>query len=325
VLAVSGTGTSAMETAIAALVDPGTRVTVVTTGYFGDRLVEMCGRYGAAVSKVAVEWGRACDPDRLKRSLDAHGADVVAFVHGETSTGVLNPARDLAAVARAHGARTLVDAVTTLGGPELDMAAWQADAIYSCSQKCIGAPSGLSPLAVAAGARRTAGGCRSFYFDLDLIEDYWVRRKYHHTLSSTLAYALAEAAMAVEDEGLEARWRRHERHHRALAAGLDAMGLSLLPPEGERLWTLNAVTVPAGVNEEAVRVRLREQFNIEIGAGLGPLAGRVWRVGLMGASSAPDLVLLLLAALESALAAEGHAIGRGAGAGAAAACLAANG
>jgi alanine-glyoxylate transaminase/serine-glyoxylate transaminase/serine-pyruvate transaminase len=321
-LAVSGTGTSAMETAIATLVDQGTRVTVVTTGYFGDRLVEMCARYGAAVSKVAVEWGRACDPDALERALDRDGADLVAFVHGETSTGVLNPARELAAIARAHGARTLVDAVTTLGGHELDMAAWQADAVYSCAQKCIGAPSGLSPLAVAPGARRKTGRCRSFYLDLDLIEDYWVRRRYHHTLSSTLAYALAEAVKTVEEEGLEARWRRHERHHRALAAGLAAMNLSLLPPEGERLWTLNAVRVPERVDEAAIRVRLREQFNIEIGAGLGPLAGKVWRIGLMGASSAPDLVLLLLEALEAVLTAEGHAVPRGAGAGAAAAFLA---
>jgi alanine-glyoxylate transaminase/serine-glyoxylate transaminase/serine-pyruvate transaminase len=324
-LAVSGTGTSAMETAIATLVDPGTRVTVVSTGYFGERLADMCGRYGAVVRKVEVEWGRACDPDRLKRALDADGADLVGFVHGETSTGVLNPARELTAVARQHGARTLVDAVTTLGGHELDMAAWQADAIYGCAQKCIGAPSGLSPLAVAAGARRKNGSCRSFYFDLDLIEDYWLKRKYHHTLSSTLAYALAEALMAMEEEGLEARWRRHERHHRALAHGLAAMGLDLLPPEGERLWTLNAVKVPSGVDESAVRARLRDQFNIEIGAGLGPLAGRVWRVGLMGASSAPGLVLLLLGALETALAAAGHLANPGAGPGAAATFLAQNG
>jgi alanine-glyoxylate transaminase/serine-glyoxylate transaminase/serine-pyruvate transaminase len=322
-IAVSGTGTSAMETAIAALVDAGTRVTVVVTGYFGERLVEMCGRYGGVITRVEVEWGRACDPDLLERSLDTTGADVVAFVHGETSTGVLNPARELTAIARQRGARTLVDAVTTLGGHEVDMAAWGADAIYSCAQKCIGAPSGLSPLAVTREARRSNGGARSFYLDLDLIEDYWARRKYHHTLSSTLAYALAEALAAVDEEGLEARWRRHERSHRALARGLDALGLALLAPEGERLFTLNAVTVPDGVDEAAVRTRLREESNIEIGAGLGPLAGRVWRIGLMGASSTPDLVLLLLGALETALAAEGHATAPGSGVAAAAESFAA--
>ena len=292
---------------------------MVTTGYFGDRLVEMCRRYGATVSPLAVEWGRAADPDDLTRALKKTGADVVAFVHGETSTGVLNPARELAAAAHAHGARTLVDAVTTLGGHELDMAAWKIDAVYSCAQKCIGAPSGLSPLAVRKSARRANGGCRSFYLDLDLIEDYWVRRKYHHTLSSSLACALAEAIFAVEEEGLARRWQRHERNHLALAHGLAGMNLALLPPEGERLWTLNAVKVPEGVDEAAVRTRLREQFNIEIGAGLGPLAGRIWRIGLMGASSAPELVLLLLGALESALVAEGHAVPAGQGVAAAAA------
>ena len=219
---------------------------------------------------------------------------------------------------RAH----LVDAVTTLGGHELDMAAWGVDAVYSCSQKCIGAPPGFSPLAVAARARRKKGGCRSYYLDLDLIEEYWVRRKYHHTLSSTLAYALAEAILAVQEEGLERRWQRHERNHLALANGLAAMELMLLPPEGERLWTLNVVKVPTGVDEAAVRRRLREQFNIEIGSGLGPLAGRVWRIGLMGASSVPELVLLLLGALETALIAEGHRLPRGAGVAAAASFLA---
>jgi alanine-glyoxylate transaminase/serine-glyoxylate transaminase/serine-pyruvate transaminase len=304
--AVSGTGTSGMETAVANLVHEGTRATVVVTGYFGDRLAQMCERYGATVTRLDVEWGRACDPDALRRQLRAAGADVVAMVHAETSTGVCNSVRELAAVAREHGALTIVDAVTSLGGMPLDVGAWGIDACYSCTQKCLGAPSGLAPVVFGPRAleRRVKG--RSFYFDLGLLEDYWLRRKYHHTMSSTLVYALYEALSIVEEEGLDARWSRHERNHRALVASLAELGLSLLPPESDRLWTLNAVRVPDGVDDAAVRSHLLDEFNIEIGAGLGPLAGKIWRVGLMGASSSPRLILLLRGALESALTRQGH-------------------
>ena len=187
----------------------------------------------------------------------------------------------------------------------LDVGAWGIDACYSCTQKCLGAPSGLAPVVFGPRALERRVKCRSFYFDLSLLEDYWLKRKYHHTMSSTLVYALDEALAIVEEEGLEARWARHERNHRALVAGLAALGLSVLPPEGERLWTLNAVRVPDGVDEAAVRKHLLDEFNIEIGAGLGPLAGKIWRVGLMGASSSPRLIVLL-GALESAFAAQGH-------------------
>lgn len=312
-LAISGTGTSGMEAAVANLVAPGSRVTAVVTGYFGDRLAKICERYGATVSRVEVEWGRACDPEDLRRALKRDGTDLVAFVHAETSTGVLNPAERLAAVAREHGALTIVDAVTSLGGHPLDVGKWGITACYSCSQKCIGAPSGMAPLVVSAEGRTRRVPSRSFYLDLDLLEDYWVRRKYHHTLSSTLAYALQEALIAVEEEGLDARWARHERHHRALAAGLAAMGIDLLPPPGERLWTLNAVRVPDGVDEAEVRKLLLAQFNIEIGAGLGPLAGRIWRIGLMGAGSTPQLVLLVLWAIEVALRGSSRNVPEGAG------------
>jgi alanine-glyoxylate transaminase/serine-glyoxylate transaminase/serine-pyruvate transaminase len=288
-------------------------VTAVVTGYFGDRLAKICERYGATVSRVEVEWGRACDPEDLRRALKRDGADLVAFVHAETSTGVLNPAERLAAVAREHGALTIVDAVTSLGGHPLDVGKWGITACYSCSQKCIGAPSGMAPLVVSAEGRARRVPSRSFYLDLDLLEDYWVRRKYHHTLSATLAYALQEALIAVEEEGLEARWARHERHHRALATGLAAMGIDLLPPPGERLWTLNAVRVPDGVDEAEVRKHLLAQFNIEIGAGLGPLAGRIWRIGLMGAGSTPQLVMLVLWATEVALRGSSRNVPEGAG------------
>src|SRR5258706_30618 len=169
-------------------------------------------------------------------------------------------------------------------------------------------PSGLAPVVFSPRALAQRVTCRSFYFDLSLLEDYWLRRKYHHTMSSTLVYALHEALAIVEEEGLDARWARHERNHRALVASLAELGLSLLPPEPDRLWTLNTVRVPNGVDEAAVRVHLLDQFNIEIGAGLGPLAGKIWRVGLMGASSSPRLIILLRGALESALAKQGHRV-----------------
>ena len=320
-IATSGTGTSAMEAAVANTVSDGMRGVVVVTGYFGDRLAQIFERYGARVRRIDVEWGRAADPQRLREELRKEGADVVGIVHAETSTGVRNPVKELAAVARDEGALTIVDTVTSLGGQEVDLAGWGVDVAYSCTQKCIGAPSGLAPIAVSGAARARLVKCRSFYLDLQLLEDYWVGRKYHHTMSSSLVYALREALLMVEEEGLEARVARHERHHRALAAGLEAMGLSLLPPAGERLWTLNAVRVPAGVDEAAVRRTLLTMFNVEVGAGLGPLAGKIWRVGLMGASSTPQTLLQFLASLESALETHGHDVPAGAGVAAAGAAL----
>src|SRR5579872_3296704 len=262
--AVSGTGTSGMETTVANLVREGTRATVVVSGYFGDRLAQMCERHGATVTKLNVEWGRACDPDALRRQLQSTPADVVAMVHAETSTGVLNSVRELAAIAREHGALTIVDAVTSLGGMPLDVGAWGIDACYSCTQKCLGGPSGLAPVVFGPRALQQRVPCRSFYFDLSLLEDYWLRRKYHHTMSSTLVYALDEALTIVEEEGLDARWARHERNHQAFVAALSTLGLSLLPPESDRLWTLNAVRVPEGVDESAARMYLLDEFNIEI-------------------------------------------------------------
>jgi len=307
-LAVSGTGTSGMETAVANLVEPGKRVLVVISGYFGDRLAQMCERYGATVTRLDVTWGRACDPKDLAAALEKSPADIVAFVHAETSTGVLNPAQQLAAVARQHGALVLVDAVTSFGGHPLKVGPWGIDAAYSCTQKCLGGPAGLAPVVFGPRALERRVKCRSFYFDLALLEDYWLRRKYHHTMSSTLLYAIYEALSIVEEEGLDARWARHEKNHLTFIDGLKRLGLSVLPPEGERLWTLNAVRVPDGIDEAAVRKHLLEQFNIEIGSGLGPLAGKIWRVGLMGASSSPRLILLLLGAFESAFAQQGRTV-----------------
>jgi alanine-glyoxylate transaminase / serine-glyoxylate transaminase / serine-pyruvate transaminase len=305
-LAVSGTGTSGMEAAVANVTRPGARALVVVSGYFGDRLSQLLERYGAAVSRVTVEWGRACDPDQVARALSAGGADIVAVVHAETSTGVVNPVEEILAIARGHGAVSIVDAVTSLGALPLRTGRWHADVTYSCTQKGLGAPSGLSPMTFSARALEARAPSRSFYLDLSLLEDYWVRRKYHHTISAPLVFALHEALTAIEEEGLEPRWERHRRNHLALAAGLDALGLALLPPEPERLWTLNAVRVPDGIDEAAVRRQLLDEFSIEIGAGLGPLAGRIWRVGLMGSGSTLANVLLFLTALEHVLRKSGY-------------------
>ncbi len=300
-LAVSGTGTSGMEAVVANLVEPGKRALVVVSGYFGDRLAQMIARYGGDVERLDVEWGRAVDPAAVASALGQRRADIVAVVHGETSTGVCNPVREVAAVARDHDALTIVDAVTTLGAVPVDLDAWQADAAYSCSQKGLGAPSGLAPVALAPRALDRRVRCRSFYLDLALLQDYWVGRKYHHTMSAPLVYALHTAIGDVEAEGLASRWARHDAVHAQFVGQLDALRLTLLPPPSERLVNLNAVTVPSGVDERAVRQTLLETHKIEIGAGLGPLAGRVWRVGLMGSGATADNVERVSRALRGAI------------------------
>lgn len=319
--AVSGTGTSAMEVAVANLVQPGTRVLSVVTGYFGARLADICQRYGGDVHKLDVEWGRAVNPDDVIRALKEHRTNVVTVVHAETSTGVLNPVQQVARVAHQHGALVIVDAVTSLGAMPLDVAGWNLDVVYGCSQKGLGAPSGVAPIVFTPTALKRRVTCRSFAFDAALLEDYWVRHKYHHTMCASLIYALREALLVVEEEGLAERWARHERHHRALVAGVEAIGLSLLPPPEERLWTLNAVRVPEGVDEAVVRRHLLQRFDMEIGAGLGPLAGKIWRVGLMGSSSTAALVSLFLAAIEDALRAQQVKLSPGAATAAAMASL----
>jgi alanine-glyoxylate transaminase/serine-glyoxylate transaminase/serine-pyruvate transaminase len=207
----------------------------------------------------------------------------------------------MAVVARDQGALVLVDAVTSLGGHELDAGEWGIDVCYSCTQKCLGAPSGLAPVMFGPRALERKVPSRSFYFDLSLLQEYWLNRKYHHTMSSVLVCALVEALAIVEEEGVAARWARHERNHLALFEALAGIGLDLLPPAAERAWTLNAVQVPAAVDEAGVRRHLLERYGIEIGAGLGPLAGKIWRVGLMGASSTDTLVTLFLGALGQVL------------------------
>ena len=300
-LAVSGTGTSAMEAAIANMVEPGKRALAIVTGYFGDRFSQMLTRYGAQVDVLPVEWGRAVDPADVERALAKHAYDIVTVVHAETSTGVRNPIDLIAPIAHAKGALVIVDAVTSLGAIPFDMTAWGIDVCYSCSQKGLGAPSGLSPIAFAPSALEKRVACRSFYFDLSLLSAFWVDRKYHHTISAPLVYALNTALEEVEEETLERRWLRHEAAHMQLTLGLGALGIGLLPKPADRLWNLNAVEVPGGVREAAVRSALLTGHHIEIGAGLGPLAGRIWRIGIMGFGATPENVTRLLDALPAAM------------------------
>jgi alanine-glyoxylate transaminase/serine-glyoxylate transaminase/serine-pyruvate transaminase len=301
-LAVSGTGTSGVEALAANLVEPGRRALVVVSGYFGDRLAHILARYGADVDRVQVEWGRAVDPSDVSQALASRPADIVAMVHAETSTGVRQPVAEVAQLAHQQDALLIVDAVTSLGAIPLEVAAWGIDACSSCSQKGLGAPSGFAPVLLSPRALARRVACRSFYLDLGLLEDYWLRRKYHHTISAPLVYALATALAEVEEEGLDARWARHERVHQALVAALDEAGLALLPPVSDRLWSLNAVRVPADADDAAVRTELLRAHGIEIGAGLGPLAGKIWRIGLMGSGSTLQNVTRVMAGLSASLA-----------------------
>lgn len=305
-LLISGTGTSGMEACVANLVAPGTRALAIVNGYFGDRIAQMLQRHGADVERIEGAWGRACDVSAVRRAMLHRRPDVVSVVHAETSTGVRNPIEEVAPLVREQDALIIVDAVTSLGAAPLDVAGSMIDACYSCSQKGLGAPSGMAPVTFGPRALARRVPSRSFYLDLSLLEDYWLRRKYHHTLCSSLLLAVREALVALEEEGLEARWSRHRRCHEELLAGLLALGLELLPPETERLWNLNAVRVPDGVDEAVVRRRLLDQASIEIGAGLGPLAGKIWRVGLMGEGATPEIVQQFLTAFEQALEASRH-------------------
>jgi alanine-glyoxylate transaminase/serine-glyoxylate transaminase/serine-pyruvate transaminase len=300
-LAISGTGTSGMEAVVANLVEPGKRALVVVNGYFGDRLAQMLARYGAAVTRLDGEWGRAISAGDVQRALEREPFDLVAIVHGETSTGVENPVAAVAELARRHDALTIVDAVTTLGAVPLEVGAWGIDACYSCSQKGLGAPSGMAPVLFAPRALERRVACRSFYLDLNLLLDYWLRRKYHHTISAPLVYALDAALEEVEDEGLSARWKRHQSVHEGFGASAAPLGLSYLPPSGERLWSLNAMRVPEGADEAAIRKNLLQKHNIEVGAGLGPFAGRILRIGLMGSGATPANAERLTSALAEAM------------------------
>jgi len=316
---VSGTGRAGLEAAIGSIVEPGDRVVVAECGRFGLLLVEIAERCGAEVAVVRGEWGRIIDPDALEPILQKGKTKLVATVHGETSTGVLQPLDDIARLAHAYGALLLTDAVVTLGGCEVAVDGWGIDVAVAGTQKCLSCPSGLAPLTfntrVQKAIRSRRHKVRSNYLDLGQLIDYWgPARLNHHTAPTSMVYGLREALRAVEVEGLPERFARHRLHGEALRAGLTAMGLALFgkePPE-HRLPFITPVVVPDGVDELRVRRRLIEDFGVEIGAAFGPLQGRIWRIGTMGYAARRPTILLGLAALESVLRREGWAVPAGA-------------
>jgi alanine-glyoxylate transaminase/serine-glyoxylate transaminase/serine-pyruvate transaminase len=313
-LPVSGTGSAGMECCVVNLVEPGDEVIVGVNGVFGTRMAEVAERAGATVIRVEAPWGSIIRPEQVADALArTKRPKLVGLIHAETSTGAWQPVEEIAALARRYEALFLTDCVTSLGGVPVEIDAWGVDAAYSGTQKCLSCPPGLSPVTFGPRALEAVGRRRhrvqSWYLDVTLLQQYWGEdRVYHHTAPISMNYALREALRLVAEEGLEARFARHRRNHEALAAGLAALGLALAAEEGHRLPMLNAVTVPAGVDEARVRSRLLAEDGIEIGGGLGPMKGRVWRIGLMGESSRRESVLSVLAALEAALAAEGRRV-----------------
>lgn len=328
-LPISGTGSAGMETCFVNLLEPGDEVIVGVNGVFGTRMVDVIERCGAKAIKIETEWGRVIAAEQVQEALQqCRRPKLVALVHAETSTGAWQPLEEISSLVHETGALFVVDAVTSLGGCPVKVDEWRIDACYSGTQKCLSCPPGLSPVTFSPSAleviRKRKSKVQSWYLDLTMIEKYWgEERVYHHTAPISMNYALREALRLVQEEGLEARFQRHERNHNALAAGLAAMGLPLAAQEGHRLWTLNSVAIPAGVDDAGVRRQLLDEYNIEVGAGLGPLRGKIWRIGLMGESSSRSNVLLVLSALEEILRKQGHSCALGAGVSAAQAAYAA--
>ncbi len=317
---VSAPGSAGMESCFVNLVSPGDTVVVCQNGVFGGRMKENVVRAGAKAVMVEDEWGRAVDPDKLRDTLKRHPeASVVAFVHAETSTGAQSDAETLCAIAREFDCLTIVDTVTSLGGTPVKVDEWGIDAVYSGTQKCLSCPPGLSPVSFSERAleriRNRRHPVQSWFLDLNLVMSYWgegAQRAYHHTAPVNALYGLHEGLSMLKEEGLENAWARHRHHHEALKAGLEAMGLSFVVPEAERLPQLNAVRIPEGVEDAPVRRRLLEEYGLEIGAGLGALAGKVWRIGLMGYGCNRHNVLYCLTALEAVLGEMGARVERGA-------------
>ena len=312
---LSGPGSVGMEFCFVNLVSPGDRVVVCQNGVFGGRMIENVVRAGGTPILVEDKWGEPVDPQKLEDALKKHkGVSVVAFVHAETSTGAQSDARELTRIAHKHGALVIVDAVTSLAGTPVKVDEWEIDAIYSASQKCLSCTPGLSPVSfserVVERVKKRKDKIHSWFMDMNLLLGYWgaTTRTYHHTAPTNSLFALHEALLLIREEGLENCWARHYRHHVALKAGLEAMGLRFLVKPEYQLPQMNAVLCPEGVPEADVRKRLLGDFGIEIGAGLGPLAGKVWRIGLMGYSCRPDNVMLCLSALGSVLSDMGLAV-----------------
>jgi len=316
--AVSGTGSAGMETCVVNLIEPDDSMLVCINGVFGQRMADVADRCGADVSTIEVDWGKVFEPDRIADALDKKPAKVVGIVHAETSTGACQPLEDISRIVHDKGALLLVDAVTSLGGMNVDVDGWRIDACYSGTQKCLSCPPGLSPVTFSAGAldvmenRKTK--VRSWYLDVSMIRRYWgSERLYHHTAPINMNYALLEALKMVREEGLEQRWARHLTNHKILRAGLSAVGIDYVTQPGYELPMLNAVSIPQGADDAALRKQLLDEFNIEIGGGLGAFKGKAWRIGLMGSASTLGNVMLFLSALEKCLADQGVKFRQGSG------------
>lgn len=316
---VSAPGSAGMETCFANLVEPGDKVIVCQNGVFGGRMKENVERCGGTAVMVEDDWGKAVDVNKAEDALKANpDAKILAFVHAETSTGAQSDAKTLVKLAHDHGCLTIVDAVTSLGGTPIKVDEWEIDAIYSGTQKCLSCTPGISPVSFSERAlekiRNRETKVQSWFLDLNLVMGYWgggQKRAYHHTAPVNALYALHESLVMLQDEGIENAWARHQANHEALKAGLEAMGMEFIVAEADRLPQLNAVSIPEGVDDAAVRTRLLQEFNLEIGAGLGALAGKVWRIGLMGHSSRAENIILCIAALEAVLSEMGAPINQG--------------
>jgi alanine-glyoxylate transaminase/serine-glyoxylate transaminase/serine-pyruvate transaminase len=306
---LSAPGSAGMEACFVNLVSPGDKVIVAQNGVFGGRMKENVERCGGQAVMVQDGWGMPVDPQKVEDALKSHpDARAVAFVHAETSTGARSDAATLCQLAQTHDALSIVDCVTSLGGIEVDVNGWGADAVYSGTQKCLSCIPGISPVTFSKRAQETihqrSHRVQSWFLDMEMVMAYWgetTQRAYHHTAPVNSIYALHEALIILEEEGLENAWARHQANHLALAAGLEAIGLELIVPKHSRLPQLNSVTIPEGVDEAAIRQQLLDEYQLEIGAGLGPLAGNVWRIGLMGYASNRKNVLFCLGALEAVL------------------------
>ncbi|MEJ2566496.1 MAG: alanine--glyoxylate aminotransferase family protein [Gammaproteobacteria bacterium] len=306
---VSAPGSAGMETCFVNLVEPGDKVVICQNGVFGGRMKENVERCGAQAVMVEDAWGAPVDPQKLEDTLKAHSdARLVGFVQAETSTGVESDVKTLVEISQRHGCLTIVDAVTSLGGSPLRIDEWGVDAVYSGSQKCLSCTPGLSPVSFSERAaehiKSRKAKVQSWFLDLNLVMSYWGgdgKRAYHHTAPINALYGLHEALVMLAEEGLENAWTRHKRNHLALRAGVEAMGLQFLVRESCRLPQLNSILVPEGVDEAVARQRLLQEFNLELGAGLGSLAGKIWRIGLMGYTSNSKNILFCLTALERVL------------------------
>jgi alanine-glyoxylate transaminase/serine-glyoxylate transaminase/serine-pyruvate transaminase len=319
---ISATGMAGMEACFVNLVEPGDKVVVCAGGFFGQRMIDIAGRARADVTSLEQPWGEVFDLNRIRDTLKQVRPKVLAIVHAETSTGACQPLEQLGKLCHEFDTLLIVDAVTSLGCIPVRVDDWELDAVYSCTQKGLGCPPGLSPVTFSSRAEeamsKRKSKAQSWYLDLSMIRQYWgSNRAYHHTAPITMTYAIREGLKLVHEEGLDARWVRHVRNHRALKAGLTSLGLKYSAKEGNQLPQLNAVYIPVGVDDLSVRKRLLTEFGIEIGGGLGDFKGKVWRIGLMGQNSRPAVVFTVLAALELCLRGAGVKIPLGAGVGAA--------